>query len=718
VFFGRRQDVLRLASLVRAQYTVLLHSESGAGKSSMVEAALRPELTRRGCLVLPRGRLQQATTPEVVAPNPYVSDLLQCWRDRGVEPADPAATTLAGFLGVQTAPFGRPNVRVVVLDQFEDLFILYPGQWPQRKDFFEQVQEALDTDPSLRFLFVMRGDYLARIGPYKDLLEDGLRTQFPLDRLRRDNAIEAIMRPAEEAGRSFDDKAATMLVDSLLALPTSAGEPDGKAEHVEAVELQIACRDLWEKLRPEETVIREEHLRDLGGLDQIMGRFYDRAVAETAARTKVKELAIRTWFDKHLITKARTRGIVVQEEQTTADLPNRAVAELEERRVIRSEPRGRTLWFELTHDRLVNAVVDSNQRWFQRREAARWRKAIIGVAVASVLLLGLLLWRALFTQPEEAEPITSLIASGEITASSDVIEHEFAGSEGDTIVLSVRPDDDMDTTLRLVAPDGAELPQPDRADEHSGSHVVQRLPMDGVYKALVSSPDPGKYKLRGGLVDVVTPVTRTPQLAEIDNSGEVDVYTFHQDGPGILVVEMRAENALDGVIEVVGPDGELLVTADDTGSGYDPFVGMYLSATGDYRVEASSYDDNTGPYTMRIERPGVTSLDGGDQMRGSVASGDRLAYTVNGSKDEVIVVHMVSRGRLDCSVALFGPEGDLLAEAGSARGRNATVAHVMTTAGRHTIVASSQDEASSGSFQISLLLRSRLEELRGKLAFR
>jgi hypothetical protein len=694
--------------LIRAQYTVLLHSESGAGKSSMVEAGLRPELTRRGCLILPRARLQQDAGAGV-AINPFVSGLLQAWRDLEVESPDPGATTLAGFLGVHATDPERPNIRVVVLDQFEELFILHPGHWPERRDFFVQVQEALDTDPMLRFLFVMRGDYLAQIGPYTHLLKDGLRAQCPLDRLRRDNAIEAIRRPAHEAGRSFADGVAETLVDNLLAIPGEADEQPLAAEHVEAVELQIVCRDLWENLPPEVAVIRNEHLHSFGRIDEILERFYDRAVAETAAGTKVKERTLRTWFDDNLITKAKTRGIVIQDEQFTAGLPNSAVALLAERRVIRSEPRGRSVWWELTHDRLVNAVANANQRWFQHRLSTRTRQLVAATAALFVLGALLVLWLR-FTEAQRADPIVSLDTSGEIAQANETDEFEVAGNGGDTVVLSVRPDEELDSTLSLVDPDGTML-KSDPVDGISGSHVVWQLPDDGLYKVRVSSPGEGKYTLRGGLVDAEARAAGEPLDGEVGESGEVDVFTFHQNKPGTVVVRMLAKTDLDGLIELIGPNGELLATADDAGKDTNPFLGVYLPATGDYRVEASAYGASTGAYTADIERSAATSLEA-KPVSDSLARGNSIAYTVSASQGEPIVVHMDSEGTLDCSIALFGPRGELLAEGGSPTSRDAVAAYVATTSGRHTVVAFSQVEAdrgSAGSFRISLLGDSLLQ---------
>jgi len=44
----------------------------------------------------------------------------------------------------------------VIFDQFEEIFSSYQGRWKDREGFFEQVSAALEADPLLRVVFVMR----------------------------------------------------------------------------------------------------------------------------------------------------------------------------------------------------------------------------------------------------------------------------------------------------------------------------------------------------------------------------------------------------------------------------------------------------------------------------------------------------------------------------------------------------------------------------------
>ena len=699
--------MLELASLVRAHYTVLLHSESGAGKSSMVEAGLRPELEKRGCDVLPRARLQisRPDSRRKRAPNPYVNNLLESWLDAGLQPSTAGAVTVADFLGKHpTDEASVEQVRVAVIDQFEELFALYPGHWRAREDFFRQVQQALDGNRLLRFLFVMRDDYLARLGPYTSLLADGLRAQFPLDRLRGENALEAVVAPARMAGRSFEKGVAETLVDDLLTVPREPGAPRLLGEHVEAVELQIVCRELWGRLPADVTVIRGEYLTKIGRIDEVLARFYDKAIDETAAAAKVRRRTLRTWFDRKLITPAKTRGIVFKGEQTTEGLPNAAVELLEGHRLIRSEPRGNSVWYELTHDRLVDAVIDSNRRWLEQRESIRSRQLW---AALVVILTAVVLGAAfIFLWQQQPESLKSLDEFGEIGGVGEVDRYKVSGKSGDTAVVRVRPEDDeLAIGVRLLAPNGSVVDQ-DRADEnpavgYPGAQVFAPLRSDGVYTVEVTSGQVGRYRVRGAVVDEEISGHGDIHGLEIEDSDEVDVVGFRQGRAGVVLVEMRSEKDLDGYLELVGPGGSLLASVDDTGDDPNPFVALYLPASqGMYRVLVSADGAGTGAYDLAIQS-GSTPLTNGTSTTGRIDSDKRLhAYTLEdvGDGPALVEMHPAADTGLDCYLRLFGPQGDFLGEAGSAKGLEALVAHEVTKQERYVVVASSYRNTGKGSF--------------------
>jgi len=77
--YGREREVAALLDLVIAERIVLLYSPSGAGKTSLVQAALIPELIKVGFQVLPvmRGNAELPPESKITAnPNRYVLSVL------------------------------------------------------------------------------------------------------------------------------------------------------------------------------------------------------------------------------------------------------------------------------------------------------------------------------------------------------------------------------------------------------------------------------------------------------------------------------------------------------------------------------------------------------------------------------------------------------------------------------------------------------------------
>src|SRR5262245_60063929 len=64
-FFGRDFEARELAALIVSERIVLLYSPSGAGKTSLLQARVLPELRRQKFTVLPIVRLGRSTGREM-----------------------------------------------------------------------------------------------------------------------------------------------------------------------------------------------------------------------------------------------------------------------------------------------------------------------------------------------------------------------------------------------------------------------------------------------------------------------------------------------------------------------------------------------------------------------------------------------------------------------------------------------------------------------------
>lgn len=376
-FFGRDQETSDLYSLIVAHRTVLLYAQSGAGKTSLLNARLIPLLEMGGYDVIPALRISQLES----GPSPAAA--------RGLHIAAPShpnvfVNSFAAALKRprRIGPDAQPAPRILIFDQFEELFTSYPERWLERRGFFEELGLAMDADPLLHVLFAMREDFVAEIDPYEDLLPEEFHTRYRLERLRKDAALEAVEKPLEPTKIRFAPGAAGHLVDNLLKSPLASNPEKAGHQHeaaasqefveeefVEPVQLQVVCFSLYRKLSEDTTEITDQDLAKFGNVDQALREFYQDALKESAEISGIEQDTIRRWFEEKVITEEGTRGLVFRGEAETGGIPNSAVDVLDELHVIHAEVRGRDRWYELSHDRFLQPVLRANDTWRARVQA-------------------------------------------------------------------------------------------------------------------------------------------------------------------------------------------------------------------------------------------------------------------------------------------------------------------------------------------------------------
>jgi WD40 repeat protein len=393
--YGRDHEVRDLLDLLIAERIVLLHSPSGAGKSSLVQAGLIPCLQEDGFDVLPVIRLNldpPAALRQETGFNRYVFSALLSLEERQPEAQQLPLEKLAGMSleDYLTAHPQRsdsngadgPPPNVFIFDQFEEVLTIDATDREAKLEFFYQLGAAL-RDRRRWALFSMREDYLASLEPYLRPIPTRLGNTFRLDFLEVPAARQAIQQPVNEAGVSFTDPAVAKLVNDLRQVQVQ--EPDGTMKrqpglYVEPVQLQVACYHLWQNLAEDKTQITEDDISAIGNVDQSLAEYYAEQVAAVAQAAEVKERGIREWFEHHLITEGGIRGQVLMEPEMSKGLANRAIRALEDTHLIRAEKRLGATWFELAHDRLIQPVRQNNAEWFQanlsllQRQASLWER--------------------------------------------------------------------------------------------------------------------------------------------------------------------------------------------------------------------------------------------------------------------------------------------------------------------------------------------------------
>jgi WD40 repeat protein len=379
-FFGRTRETRDLLSLIMAERVVLFYAQSGAGKTSLLNTQIIPALEDEGFSVLPVVRVGSDLPPGLTEKTVKNIFVFSVWM--GLMGQNTPLTTLTGnnLLAainnhMATAPCdenGEPCPPVLIVDQFEEILTTHRDRWEDARSFFEQLRDALHAIPKLGVVLAMREDHVAGLDPYASLLPKRLRTHFRMELLGYDGALEAVKKPAQNAGCAYGTGVAEQLVDDLRRIQVSASgsrSSNGSlGPYIEPVQLQVVCSRLWDNLpEREEHVITWPEIEQFGNVDRALTDFYESALAQTVRETTVSEREIRRWFGTELITPMKTRGLALRGERDTNGLSNEAIDVLDCQHLIRSESRAGAYWYELAHDRLVEPIVNSNAAWEQAR---------------------------------------------------------------------------------------------------------------------------------------------------------------------------------------------------------------------------------------------------------------------------------------------------------------------------------------------------------------
>lgn len=415
-YYGRNQEANELLALLTARRLVLFYAQSGAGKTSLINARLLPMLEKAqgGFEMLPVGRVGDSVDVSVPIKNTFTFNLMVSLGVH-IQPEELASLDLANCLLDLALVDGRwvyagedthvptdtaqsvadeaeleevqpIKPRALIIDQFEEIFTLHPELEGERIAFFQQLAGAMAADPYLYVMLSMREDYIAQLSPYVNYLPDGLRTRYYMQRMQHEAALEAVSLPAAKGKRPFSPDVPEKLVRYLRRVQTSLRDTDGDearlGPYVEPVQLQVVCYQLWQSVQeiPGDRITMSDvnhaaqQLADgqaatdplAAFIDTALAGYYEQAIAAVLAHAdvNVSEYDLRRWFSEVLITSAGIRNLVARGKESTQGMPEAVVRLLDEKHhLVRNDMRGGRPFVELVHDSFVNPIRQANRQW-------------------------------------------------------------------------------------------------------------------------------------------------------------------------------------------------------------------------------------------------------------------------------------------------------------------------------------------------------------------
>jgi photosystem II stability/assembly factor-like uncharacterized protein len=381
-FFGREPASVALTDQILANRLLIVYAKSGLGKTSLLNAGVAPRLREAGSLPLFVRVNDQKRGPLF-----SVLEGVKAEAERQqVEYVPGDTSSLWSFF--KTVEFWRNDLLmtpVLILDQFEELFTLQSQE--AREGFLSELgylirgiappsQQKIEAKisegpPSIRVVLSLREDFLGLLEEASDHIPQILDHRYRLAPLSYEMASKAITGPAaietgDASTRAFrlEPEVVTSVLDYLSKSTVGARVPS--AGHVEPFHLQLICQRIEriaafkQKASSGEIVIS---FKDLGGdaaLAETLESFYTDAIRSLPAR--YLRGAVRVLCEQYLISpEGRRLSVEERELLRQLKLPRETLSQLVDRRLLRTDRRSDSTYYELSHDALVQPVLASRR---------------------------------------------------------------------------------------------------------------------------------------------------------------------------------------------------------------------------------------------------------------------------------------------------------------------------------------------------------------------
>ena len=352
VFFGRNTEITELlgrlhpVAAARVNRLVTVVGPSGAGKSSLIQAGVVPRLRQRrgGWIVVPSmvpgNHPLRSLTRSLAAADP----------GRLIEDV-PAHHFADGLRTVR----GRPHAPVLlIVDQAEELITLCGES--ERAAFLELLAGALDADPRLWIILIMRSEFLTVfLGTEQARL---FRDPVAVGTLGRAALVEVIEQPARRAGLTFDPPT----LPQRMATDAAGGDA--------LPLLAYALQELCLAAGPGRALTADAYQR-IGGVAGVLTRQADKVTTELGGTDPtgpvLSTLLKFVTIGENEPTRRRVRRSALTEAQS------RVAEEFITARLLTSHEDGDDAVLEVAHEALFRSWAPLRQAIESSADQLRWR---------------------------------------------------------------------------------------------------------------------------------------------------------------------------------------------------------------------------------------------------------------------------------------------------------------------------------------------------------
>ena len=227
-FYGRSDAIQAMQHKMQQSRLTILHSDSGSGKTSLLQAGLASRLLAEGQFPLylrPYDQPPQQFIKKAFLPDYATQTELQRFNDEQM--------TLHGFLEHVTHYLGGRRL-IILLDQFEEFFTeLQPDQ---QEAFARQLRECVESDLPVWWVPALRKEYFSDLRLFRALKP--FENEYFLPTFKLDEAQEVIIEPVSQKGVIYEKGLVDQILDDIRQ----------ESEAIPPAQVQLVCYTLFDEL--------------------------------------------------------------------------------------------------------------------------------------------------------------------------------------------------------------------------------------------------------------------------------------------------------------------------------------------------------------------------------------------------------------------------------------------------------------------------------------
>ena len=407
IFYGRTDETKALVDTILNYRFTILYGPSGVGKSSLLNAGVRPKLAESNYFLVDVSMRQFDLKSDLSISAQILARVKECAQKEQIDITPLSKNKEEGFYEDSLWYFFHTNefwssknellTPVVIIDQFEDIFKdevreLSPEQFFNNLDELSNVVPPMSMRENLqnmesfrynqsadfRFVFSLREDYLPRLDDYVYSLNipELRRSRYSITLLDKSQAREIILGPANGI---VSDNVADKIIDIL----SSQNSHNRLLHKIEPFLLSLFMYRVYNEMTKRGlSTISEELINKIGA--DVVNDFYVESMKKVSSKA-MKHLENVLLTPKGHRDSISYDKLIASEKVTDEELKTLLGARIIKKYTINSVDR-----YEFTHD-ILSKYAQKNK---EKREQNKKSQLIIGYlgTFVTLLLAGFVGW--------------------------------------------------------------------------------------------------------------------------------------------------------------------------------------------------------------------------------------------------------------------------------------------------------------------------------------